>query len=49
MASAAAARQREAPRLFTDYTYVRRDLVRIAILAGIMLLILIGLTFYFQS
>lgn len=43
--SPVAGRIREGPRLFTDYSYVRRDLLRIAALASGMLLILIVLTF----
>jgi len=39
------ARTPQAVRPTVDYSYVRRDLQRIAILAGIMLVVLFGLTF----
>jgi hypothetical protein len=40
-----AGRQREVPRLFADYGYVRRDLARIAVLAVSMFIVLLVLSF----
>lgn len=47
-ARVAAARLRPPAPIIVDYSYVRRDLVRIAILAGAMFVVLIVLTFFYR-
>lgn len=44
----AAARLRPPAPIIVDYAYVRRDLVRIAVLAGAMLVALVVLTFFYR-
>lgn len=43
-----AARIRPPAPIIVDYSYVRRDLLRIAVLAGVMLVVLIVLTFFYR-